>query len=122
MSISIPEEKITDALIDAYMKHRQGPEGDLIWQEHFQELADILTKHGIVSEPNKWVEITDDPETWPPEKVAVLVWDTLEIRIAFYDKDEWSAPLKPYLMRNQKIGWNGRRKLKNQRVYMWRPI
>lgn len=52
MSISIPEEKITNALIDAYMKHRRGPEGDLIWQEHFQELADILIKHGIVSPPN----------------------------------------------------------------------
>lgn len=51
MGISIPEEKITDSLITAYMKHRRGPEGDLIWQELFQELADILIKHGIVSPP-----------------------------------------------------------------------
>ena len=59
MGISIPEEKITDALITAYMKHRRGPEGDLIWQEHFQELADILIKHGIVSPPAD-VELDDD--------------------------------------------------------------
>lgn len=76
----------------------------------------------LVKMQRSWTEITDDPETWPPENVVVLVWDLIEIRIAIYDKDKWSAPLGPYLMRNQKIGWIRRRRLKNQRVYMWRPI
>ena len=122
MSISIPEEKITDALIDAYMKHRQGPEGDLIWQEHFQELADILIKHGIVSPPVRWIEITDDPSTWPPVNTVVLVDDN-GIKLAFIDPaSKWRAPLGTYLTKNQKIGWNGSKYMKNQRIFDWRPI
>lgn len=89
MGISIPEEKITDALITAYMKHRRGPEGDLIWQEHFQALADMLIKHGIVSPPVKgividhsnptafpleWIVIDhSSPATFPPENERVVV-------------------------------------------------
>jgi hypothetical protein len=52
--MQIDPEKITDALIDDYMKFRLGPDDPLIWQEHFQGLCDLLIKHGLVSPP-VWV-------------------------------------------------------------------
>lgn len=112
MGISIPEEKITDALITAYMKHRRGPESDLIWQEHFQELADMLIKHGIVSPLVRWTEITDDPATLPP--VGMAVWtqsDQNEVEVLVrndgtlsgQDVHYWERPAELYLGTNQKF-------------------
>lgn len=48
-----------------------------LWDKAFncwviEDIAQVLIKHGIVSEPNKWVEITDDPATWP--SVGSIVW------------------------------------------------
>lgn len=36
-------------------------------------ILNVAAKHGLVSLPTKWIEITDDPATWPPTERLVIV-------------------------------------------------
>ena len=73
MSVKIHESKITNELIDDYLTFRRGPDDPLIWQVHFQTLAAILIKHGLVQPVPQWTEITDDPATLPEMGRTVVI-------------------------------------------------
>lgn len=88
-----------------------------LWDKAFncwviEDIARVLIKHGIVSSPVSWTEITDDPATLPP--IGVAVWtqsDQNDVEVLVRNDGTlsgqtvhyWERPICAYIGTSQRI-------------------